>query len=176
MSRRETAVPCNRLQRTFRLQLLRLEPIREPVAARGSWSRRPAAPPSPTDGDIDARGRIANSNLASATKTIPPPGCTASFGLPRWGIKIQRTRFDAQFTGTAAGSERLLDAMATGACRRLCSTFSVYDYNLTRRTLDKGSPLHLGAGCLRPRRLHHLQVVGGACDLLAEMLQGCYFR
>src|ERR1700761_8295156 len=33
---------------------------------------------------------------------------------------------DAQFAGTVAGTERLLDAMATSACRRLvlCSTFS----------------------------------------------------
>jgi 2-alkyl-3-oxoalkanoate reductase len=51
---------------------------------------------------------------------------------------------DAQFAGTVAGTERLLDAMATSACRRLvlCSSFSVYDYSSTRRTLDEGSPLH----------------------------------
>jgi UDP-glucose 4-epimerase len=50
---------------------------------------------------------------------------------------------DAQFAGTVAGTEHLLDAMATSACRRLvlCSTFSVYDYSLTRRILDEGSPL-----------------------------------
>ena len=51
---------------------------------------------------------------------------------------------DAQFAGTVAGTERLLDAMATSACRRLvlCSSFSVYDYSSTRRTLDEDSPLH----------------------------------
>lgn len=51
---------------------------------------------------------------------------------------------DAQFAGTVAGTERLLEAMAAGACRRmvLCSSFSVYDYSSTRRTLDEGSPLH----------------------------------
>jgi nucleoside-diphosphate-sugar epimerase len=51
---------------------------------------------------------------------------------------------DAQFAGTVAGTERLLDAMASSACRRLvlCSSFSVYDYSATRRTLDEGSPLH----------------------------------
>src|ERR1700726_232465 len=51
---------------------------------------------------------------------------------------------DAQFAGTVASTERLLDAMATSACRRLvlCSSFSVYDYSSTRRTLDEGSPLH----------------------------------
>jgi 2-alkyl-3-oxoalkanoate reductase len=51
---------------------------------------------------------------------------------------------DAQFAGTVAGTERLLDAMAASACRRLvlCSTFSVYDYSSTRRTLDEDSPLH----------------------------------
>jgi UDP-glucose 4-epimerase len=51
---------------------------------------------------------------------------------------------DAQFAGTVAGTERLLGAMATSACRRLvlCSTFSVYDYSSTRRTLDECSPLH----------------------------------
>jgi 2-alkyl-3-oxoalkanoate reductase len=51
---------------------------------------------------------------------------------------------DAQFAGTVAGTERLLDAMASSACRRLvlCSSFSVYDYSSTRRTLDEGSPLH----------------------------------
>jgi 2-alkyl-3-oxoalkanoate reductase len=51
---------------------------------------------------------------------------------------------DAQFAGTVVGTERLLDAMAASACRRLvlCSTFSVYDYSSTRRTLDEDSPLH----------------------------------
>ena len=51
---------------------------------------------------------------------------------------------DAQFAGTVVGTERLLDAMTTSTCRRLvlCSTFSVYDYSSTRRTLDEGSPLH----------------------------------
>ena len=36
---------------------------------------------------------------------------------------------DAQFAGTVAGTERLLEAMATSACRRLvlASSFSVYD-------------------------------------------------
>jgi nucleoside-diphosphate-sugar epimerase len=51
---------------------------------------------------------------------------------------------DAQFSGTVAGTERLLDAMATSDCQRvvLCSTFSVYDYSSTRRILDEDSPLH----------------------------------
>jgi nucleoside-diphosphate-sugar epimerase len=51
---------------------------------------------------------------------------------------------DAQFAGTVVGTERLLNAMAISACRRLvlCSTFSVYDYSSTGRTLDEGSPLH----------------------------------
>jgi UDP-glucose 4-epimerase len=51
---------------------------------------------------------------------------------------------DAQFAGTVAGTERLLDAMATSACRRivLCSSFSVYDYSSTRRILDEESALH----------------------------------
>ena len=50
---------------------------------------------------------------------------------------------DAQFAGTVAGTERLLDAMATSACRRivLCSTFSVYDFSSTRGALDENSPL-----------------------------------
>ena len=52
---------------------------------------------------------------------------------------------DAQFAGTVAGTERLLDAMAASACRRLvlCSSFSVYDYSATGRILDEDSPLHL---------------------------------
>jgi nucleoside-diphosphate-sugar epimerase len=51
---------------------------------------------------------------------------------------------DAQFAGTVAGTERLLDAMAASACRRLvlCSSFSVYDYSATGRILDEDSPLH----------------------------------
>jgi UDP-glucose 4-epimerase len=51
---------------------------------------------------------------------------------------------DAQFAGTVAGTERLLDAMATTACRRLvlCSSFSVYDFSATRRVLDENAPLH----------------------------------
>jgi UDP-glucose 4-epimerase len=51
---------------------------------------------------------------------------------------------DAQFAGTVGGTERLLNAMATSACRRivLCSSFSVYDYSSTRQILDENSPLH----------------------------------
>src|SRR5262249_60433716 len=51
---------------------------------------------------------------------------------------------DAQFAGTVAGTERLLDAMATSACRRLvlCRTFSVYDYGSTARVLDESVALH----------------------------------
>ena len=51
---------------------------------------------------------------------------------------------DAQFAGTVAGTERLLDAMAASACRRLvlCSSFSVYDYSSIGRILDEDSPLH----------------------------------
>ena len=51
---------------------------------------------------------------------------------------------DAQFAGTVAGTERLLDAMAGSACRKLvlCSSFSVYDYSSTRSTLNEDSPLH----------------------------------
>jgi UDP-glucose 4-epimerase len=51
---------------------------------------------------------------------------------------------DAQFAATVAGTERLLDAMASSACRRLvlCSSFSVYNYSATRGTLDEDSPLH----------------------------------
>jgi 2-alkyl-3-oxoalkanoate reductase len=51
---------------------------------------------------------------------------------------------EAQFAGTVAGTERLLDAMAAGACRRLilCSSFSVYDYSAVGRTLDEDSALH----------------------------------
>jgi len=50
---------------------------------------------------------------------------------------------DAQFAGTVAGTERLLDAMASSSCRRLvlCSSFSVYDYSSTHGTLDEDSPL-----------------------------------
>lgn len=51
---------------------------------------------------------------------------------------------DAQFAGTVAGTERLLDAMAEGSCRRmiLCSSFSVYNYSATHGTLDESSPIH----------------------------------
>jgi nucleoside-diphosphate-sugar epimerase len=51
---------------------------------------------------------------------------------------------DAQFAGTVAGTERLLDAMAASVCCRLvlCSSFSVYDYSSTHRILDEDSPLH----------------------------------
>ena len=51
---------------------------------------------------------------------------------------------EAQFAGTVAGTERLLEGMAASACRRLvlCSSFSVYNYSATRRTLDEDSPLH----------------------------------
>jgi UDP-glucose 4-epimerase len=51
---------------------------------------------------------------------------------------------DAQFAGTVVGTERLLDAMADSACRRLvlCSSFSVYDFSSTRDTLDENAPLH----------------------------------
>ena len=51
---------------------------------------------------------------------------------------------DAQFAGTVVGTERLLEAMAASACRRLvlCSSFSVYNYSSARRILDENSPLH----------------------------------
>jgi 2-alkyl-3-oxoalkanoate reductase len=51
---------------------------------------------------------------------------------------------DAQFAGTVAGTERLLNAMAATACQRLvlCSSFSVYNYSSVARTLDEDSPLH----------------------------------
>jgi len=51
---------------------------------------------------------------------------------------------EAQFAGTVAGTERLLEAMAKSACRQLvlCSSFSVYDYGSTQRLLHEGSPLH----------------------------------
>lgn len=51
---------------------------------------------------------------------------------------------DAQFSGTVAGTERLLEAMASSPCRRvvLCSSFSVYDYDSTRRILDERAALH----------------------------------
>jgi 2-alkyl-3-oxoalkanoate reductase len=51
---------------------------------------------------------------------------------------------DAQFAGTVAGTERLLDAMAGSSCRRLvlCSTFAVYNYSSTRQVLDEDSSLH----------------------------------
>ena len=51
---------------------------------------------------------------------------------------------DAQFAGTVVGTERLLEAMANSSCRRLvlCSSFSVYDYSSTRRTLNESSPIH----------------------------------
>jgi UDP-glucose 4-epimerase len=51
---------------------------------------------------------------------------------------------ETQFAGTVAGTERLLDAMAASACRRLvlCSSFSVYNYSAARRTLDENSPIH----------------------------------
>lgn len=50
---------------------------------------------------------------------------------------------DAQFAGTVGGTERLLEAMADSACRRLvlCSSFSVYDYTATRDVLDESAPL-----------------------------------
>ena len=51
---------------------------------------------------------------------------------------------DAQFAGTVAGTERLLEAMADTTCQRLvlCSTFSVYNYSAISRTLNEGSPIH----------------------------------
>jgi nucleoside-diphosphate-sugar epimerase len=51
---------------------------------------------------------------------------------------------DAQFAGTVAGTERLLEAMAASACQRLvlCSTFSVYNYSAISGTLREDSPLH----------------------------------
>jgi len=51
---------------------------------------------------------------------------------------------EAQFAGTVGGTERLLNAMAASACRRLvlCSSFSVYDYGSVPHTLNEDSPLH----------------------------------
>ena len=51
---------------------------------------------------------------------------------------------DAQFAGTVAGTERLLQTMAASSCRRLvlCSSFSVYNFSAARGTLNEDSPLH----------------------------------
>ncbi len=51
---------------------------------------------------------------------------------------------DLQFAAAVVGTERLLDAMARSACRRLvlASSFSVYDFSAARGTLDEASPLH----------------------------------
>jgi nucleoside-diphosphate-sugar epimerase len=53
---------------------------------------------------------------------------------------------DAQFAGTVTGTERLLAAMSTSACRRvvLASSFSVYDWSRITGTLDEDSPLEVG--------------------------------
>ena len=51
---------------------------------------------------------------------------------------------DLRFAATVVGTERLLDAMARTACRRLvlASSFAVYDFSATRGTLDENAPLH----------------------------------
>ena len=51
---------------------------------------------------------------------------------------------EEQFAATVVGTERLLEAMAASACRRLvlCSSFSVYNFSATSRTLNEDSPLH----------------------------------
>ena len=51
---------------------------------------------------------------------------------------------DLQFATAVGGTERLLEAMARSACRRvvLASSFSVYDFGRTRGILDEGSPIH----------------------------------
>ena len=50
---------------------------------------------------------------------------------------------DLQFAGTVIATERLLDAMARTSCRRmvLASSFAVYDWSASRRTLDERSPI-----------------------------------
>lgn len=50
---------------------------------------------------------------------------------------------DAQFASTVVGTERLLEAMARTACRRLvlASSFSVYDWSEIPRVLDEDSPV-----------------------------------
>ena len=42
------------------------------------------------------------------------------------------------------GTERLLNAMASSACRRLvlCSSFTVYNYSAIGRILDEDLPLY----------------------------------
>lgn len=58
---------------------------------------------------------------------------------------------DAMFASTVSGTERLLTAMASSACRRivLASSFSVYDWSAIRGTLDESSPLETGADLYR---------------------------
>ncbi len=53
---------------------------------------------------------------------------------------------EAQFRGTAVGTERLLDAMARTATRRLvlASSFSVYDWSRARGVLREASPFLSG--------------------------------
>lgn len=58
---------------------------------------------------------------------------------------------DAMFASTVSGTERLLGAMASSACRRivLASSFAVYDWSAIRGTLDESSPVETGADLYR---------------------------
>jgi UDP-glucose 4-epimerase len=58
---------------------------------------------------------------------------------------------DAMFASTVNGTERLLTAMGSSACRRivLASSFAVYDWSSIRGTLDESSPLETGADLYR---------------------------
>ena len=59
---------------------------------------------------------------------------------------------DAQFAATVVGTERLLEAMAAAACRRLvlASSFSVYDWSAIRGDPGRGLAARPVAGPLRP--------------------------
>ena len=76
---------------------------------------------------------------------------------------------DAQFAGTVVGTERLLDAMAGSACRRLvlCSSFSVYNHSAVGRTLDEDSPLLQAPAIYEGKRGAWL-IDGKTGDLLSE--------
>jgi UDP-glucose 4-epimerase len=54
---------------------------------------------------------------------------------------------DAKLAATVGGTERLLSAMASTACKRivLASSFSVYDWTKIHGTLDESSPITQGA-------------------------------
>jgi nucleoside-diphosphate-sugar epimerase len=94
---------------------------------------------------VDSRDWVDRAEVVRADLRAPGPLATAFEGVDVLAHLAARVggNESAQMSDTVVGTERLLEAMARSATRRLvlASSFSVYDWSAVRGTLTEESPL-----------------------------------